>query len=154
MACLVRIRAMEANDINKVSSVCINAFSKSIANSLPKNGVLIFSKLASSEAFLKRMQDGNLILVAEYKGKVEGVIELIDGRHIAMFFVEPCLQNQGIGRKLLSTAISFSKVDTITVKASLPSVYVYKKFGFKSEGKINKSTDLVYQLMKLKLSHI
>ena len=72
------------------------------------------------------MQQDNVMLVAECDEEIVGVIELKQGRHVAMLFVAPEKQMKGIGRKLLSSALRYAKVGTVTVSASLPSVPAYK----------------------------
>lgn len=147
------IRKMEEKDIEAVSTVCLASFSKSIAGTLSDKGVSTFSEIAASSAFLKRMKEDNLMLVAECGGEIEGVIELREGRHVAMLFVEPEKQMKGIGKKLLLSALRYARVDTVTVSASLPSIPAYKKYGFECKGDIAESAGLVYQPMEIVLNH-
>ena len=148
----MNIKKMEEKDIKAVSAICIASFSKSVASTLSEEGVLTFAKIAASDAFLNRMHEDNLMLIAECDGKIEGVIELKEGRHIAMFFVKPEQQNRGIGRKLLSSALSYARAGTVTVSASLSSVPVYKKYGFECKGEIGEIAGLVYQPMEIELN--
>ncbi|VAW99026.1 hypothetical protein MNBD_GAMMA19-592, partial [hydrothermal vent metagenome] len=74
--------------------------------------------------------------------------------HVAMLFVESEYQKKGVGRKLLSSALSYARVDTVTVSASLSSVTVYKKYGFECKGDIAESTGLVYQPMEIELNRV
>ena len=83
---------------------------------------------------------------------VEGVIELKEGRHVAMLFIRPKSQKSGIGRKLLISALNHAKVETVTVSASLSSVAAYENYGFELSGEVAESAGLVYQPMKLKLN--
>jgi predicted N-acetyltransferase YhbS len=150
---LMYIRAMTKEDVEAVSSVCLASFSTSVADSLPQEGVLTFAKIASSVAFLKRMKEDNLMLIAECDSKIVGVIELKEGRHIAMLFVEPSEQMKGIGRKLLSSALSYAKVGTVTVSASLSSVPMYRKYGFVCKADIAEAMGLIYQPMERELNN-
>lgn len=136
-----------------MSSVCITSFTQSVTNSLAEEGVATFAKIAASDAFLKRMYEDNEMFIAELDGKIAGVIELKQGRHIAMLFVLPEKQNRGIGRKLFASALSHAKERTMTVNASLSSVPVYKKFGFECSAEISESEGLVYQPMAIALNH-
>lgn len=148
----MNIREMKEKDLEAVSTICIDSFSKSVAGTLSEEGVSTFAKIASSDAFLNRMKEDNLMLVAECNGRIEGVIELKEGRHIAMLFVEPEYQRKGVGWKLLSSALGYVKVDTVTVSASLSSVPVYKKYGFECKDDIAESAGLVYQPMEIELN--
>ncbi|WP_037072457.1 GNAT family N-acetyltransferase [Psychromonas arctica] len=143
---------MDEKDVEAVSAICIVSFLRSIADTLSKEGISTFSTIAASNAFLDRMKGDNLILVAEDDGKIEGVIELKEGRHVAMFFISPERQKKGIGRKLLSSVLNHAKVETVTVKASLSSVPAYEKYRFERKGETGESADLVYQPMELKLN--
>lgn len=148
----VKIREMEAKDLEAVSTICMDSFSKSVAGTLSEEGISTFSKIASSASFLNRMKEDNVILVAERHGRIEGVIELKEGRHIAMLFVEPENQKKGVGKKLLSAALSYARVETVTVSAALSSVPVYENCGFECKGDISESAGLVYQPMAIELN--
>lgn len=132
------IRKVEEKDVEAVSATCMASFLRSVAGTLSEEGISTFSNIAASSAFLDRMKGDNLMLVAEKDGKIEGVIELKEGRHVAM----------------LLTALNHAKVEAVTVSASLPyqsSVHAYEKYGFECKGETGKSAGLVYQAMVLKL---
>ncbi len=122
------------------------------AGTLSDEGISTFSNIAARDAFLDRMNSDNFMLIAENEGKVEGVIELKEGRHVAMLFIRPERQKSGIGRKLLLSALNHAKVETVTVSASLSSVPAYEKYGFECNGEVGESASLVYQPMELKLN--
>ncbi|WP_210798698.1 GNAT family N-acetyltransferase [Pseudoalteromonas ostreae] len=145
---------MEEKDIEAVSATCMASFLRSVADTLSEEGISTFSKIAASNAFLDRMKGDNLILVSEKNGKIEGVIELKEGRHVAMFFISPEQQKKGIGRELLSSALNHAKVETVTVSASLSSIPAYEKYGFECEGEAAESAGLVYQPMEIKLNKV
>jgi len=142
---------MEEKDVKAVSATCMASFLQSVADTLSQEGVSTFSNIAATNAFLDRMKGDNLILVADNNGKIEGVIELKEGRHVAMLFISIERQKKGIGRKLLSSALNYAKVETVTVSASLSSVPAYEKYGFKCKGEAGESAGLVYQPMEIKL---
>jgi GNAT superfamily N-acetyltransferase len=148
----VKVRKIEDKDIDAVSEICMASFSKSVVGTLSEDGALSFSKIAASEAFLSRMREDNVILVAESDEVIKGVIELKEGRHLAMLFIEPEHQSKGIGRKLLLAALGHARESTVTVSASLSSVPAYRKFGFKCKGGIGESAGLVYQPMEIELN--
>ncbi len=148
------VRKMEEKDLEAVSATCMASFLQSVAYTLSEEGVATFSKIAASDSFLERMKGDNLMLVAEDNGQIEGVIELKEGRHVAMLFISPDRQKEGIGRKLLSSAINYAKVETITVSASLSSVSAYEKYGFECKGEASESAGLVYQPMAIKINKV
>lgn len=143
------VRKVNEQDIEAVSAVCMASFMRSVAATLTEQGIATFSNIAARDSFLARMNDDNVMLVAEVDGNVEGVIELKEGRHIAMLFVNPERQKQGIGRALLSAALNEARADSVTVSASLTSVSAYQKYGFECRGETGESAGLVYQPMVL-----
>ena len=147
----MKIRKLEEKDLEAASAVCMNSFSNSVAGTLSAEGISTFSDIASSASFLDRMKKDNLILVAENHGRIEGVVELREGRHVAMLFVEPGHQRKGIGKKLLSSALRYARVGTVTVNASLSSVPAYRKYGFECKGGIAESAGIVFQPMAIEL---
>lgn len=145
------IRSMTADDAAAVSAVCMRSFSHSVANSLAAAGALTFATIASAEAFLKRLQEDNVILVATDETQIMGVVELRAGSHVSMFFVDPEYQKQGIGKQLLHTVLERAQTDDVTVNASLYSVPVYRKSGFECRGDVAEHAGLTYQPMVLHL---
>jgi len=148
----VNIRRFESKDAEAVSIICLDSFLKSVAGTLSDDGISTFSRIAASDSFRNRMKEDNVILVAENDKGVKGVIELKEGRHIAMLFIDPEHQKKGIGRKLLLSVLAHARCSTVTVSASLSSVPAYRKFGFKCMGDIGESAGLVYQPMAIELS--
>ncbi|BFM51322.1 GNAT family N-acetyltransferase [Marinomonas sp. THO17] len=148
----MNIRKIEESDVEAVSAICMASFSESVASSLSEEGISTFSKIAASDAFLQRTREDNLILVSESGGKILGIVELKEGRHIAMLFVSPEFQKKGIGRELLLSALSFARVDIVTVRASLSSVPAYIKYGFECKGEVGEAAGLVYQPMEIELN--
>lgn len=146
------IRKMEEKDLEAVSAICMDSFLQSVASTLSDEGITTFSNIAARDAFLDRMRGDNLMLVAENNENIEGVIELKEGRHVAMLFIRPESQKRGIGRKLLISALNHAKVETVTVRASLSSVTAYENYGFERSGEVGESAGLVYQPMELKFN--
>ncbi|MHA2940487.1 GNAT family N-acetyltransferase [Vibrio sp. RC27] len=94
---MIIVRKMEEKDLEAVSAICIDSFLQSVAGTLSDEGITTFSKIATRDAFLNRMEGDNLMLVAENDENIEGVIELKEGRHVAMLFIRPERQKSGIG---------------------------------------------------------
>jgi GNAT superfamily N-acetyltransferase len=59
-----------------------------------------------------------------------GVLATRGNSHIALFFVEPCFQRQGIGRALFFAARQACRSDTMTVNSSPYAVEIYQRLGF------------------------
>jgi len=148
----VRIRKLEKGDLEIVSSICMKAFMGSVAPSLSSEGVETFNNIASVDSFSNRMKEDNIILVFEEKEKIKGIIELREGHHLAMLFVDPDFQKQGVGKALISAVSPYIEVKKITVSASLNSVPAYLKYGFAYAGEPDEKSGLKYQPMELELN--
>lgn len=148
----MHIRKIEQQDLARVSSICMKAFMCSVAPSLSSEGIDTFRGIAAADSFFNRLKDGNSILVLEDSGEIQGVIELKEGRHVAMLFVDPKSQNKGIGSKLFSAVIAYARTDIVTVSASLNSVPAYLKYGFVCIGEPAEKSGLKYQPMEFKLN--
>ncbi|BCD85922.1 hypothetical protein PSm6_23290 [Pseudomonas solani] len=146
------IRKMEPADIDAVSTLCMAAFNASVAPTLPAQGIETFAKVAAAEAFLQRLQGDNLMLVYEDAGSLRGILELKEGRHLAMLFIDPEHQRQGIGQALVTAMTAHARVDPITVRASLTSVGAYLRYGFQCSGEPGEFAGLTYQPMELQVT--
>jgi GNAT superfamily N-acetyltransferase len=145
------IRKVEPADLARLSSICIDAFMGSVASTLTEEGIDTFKKIASVGSFANRMEADNEMLACEDGGEVIGIVELKEGRHIAMLFVDPCRQKQGVGRSLISAVLPCTRREILTVNASLTSVPAYLSYGFKCTGEAGELAGLKYQPMEMVL---
>ncbi len=67
---------------------------------------------------------------AYVEDQLVGVLATRGNSHIALFFVEPCFQRQGVGRALFSAAEQACHSDTMTVNSSPYAVEIYRRLGF------------------------
>jgi GNAT superfamily N-acetyltransferase len=145
------IRKVQPADLPRLSSLCIDAFMGSVASTLTEEGINTFKKIASVDGFANRMEADNKMLACEDGGEVIGVVELKEGRHIAMLFVDPCRQKTGVGRSLISAVLPYTRRAVLTVNASLTSVPAYLSYGFKCTGEAGELAGLKYQPMEMVL---
>ncbi|WP_019410123.1 GNAT family N-acetyltransferase [Pseudomonas psychrophila] len=145
------IRQLTLDDLPRASALCMDAFLLAVAPSLSDQGVETFSKVAAVQAFADRMQGDNLILVHASDGAINGLIELKEGRHVAMLFVAPDAQRKGIGMHLMNAVLEHARAEVLTVRASLSSVAAYESYGFVLSGQVGEFSGLVYQPMEKRL---
>lgn len=143
------IRPARPDDLAAISALCMAAFSDAVAPSLSAQGVATFTQVATADAFAERLQGDNHILVAERDGDIVGVIELKEGRHLAMLFVDPACQGQGIGHALLQAVLPQLRTPAMSVRASLNAVPAYQRYGFVIDGEVGEFNGLVYQPLSL-----
>lgn len=148
---MLTVRPLSPTDLHAANTVCISAFMASVAPTLAEEGINTFLAIAATEAFAARMAQDNLILIAERGEQAAGLIELKQGRHLAMLFVAPDQQRQGVGRQLLAAVLPHVRGELLTVSAALPSVSAYLDYGFECCGDIGQSAGLTYQPMQLHL---
>jgi predicted N-acetyltransferase YhbS len=146
------IRPARPDDLAAISAICMAAFSEAVAPSLSAQGVATFTQVAAADAFAERLQGDNHILVAERDGDIVGVIELKEGRHLAMLFVDPACQGQGIGHALLQAVLPQLRAPAMSVPASLNAVPTYQRYGFVIDGEVGEFNGLVYQPLSLAAS--
>lgn len=144
-----RIRPARPDDLAAISAICMAAFHEAVAPSLSAQGVATFTQVAAADAFAERLQGDNHILVAEQDGDIVGVIELKEGRHLAMLFVDPACQGQGIGHALLQAVLPQLRTPAMSVRASLNAVPTYQRYGFVIDGEVGEFNGLVYQPLSL-----
>ncbi|MEN5358003.1 GNAT family N-acetyltransferase [Stenotrophomonas sepilia] len=141
------IRPARVDDLPAISAVCLAAFTAAVAPSLSATGIATFGNVAAADAFGERLHGDNHILVAEQDDRIVGVVELKEGRHLAMLFVDPGCQGQGIGHALFEAVLPQVREPALTVRASLNAVPTYLRYGFVIDGEACEFNGLVYQQM-------
>lgn len=147
----MHIRKLTPDDLPHASTVCLDAFMQAVAPALSAQGIETFAKGAAPLAFAERMQGDNLILVCVVEGVIVGLVELKEGRHVAMLFIAPGWQRQGIGARLMRAALEHARAEIVTVRASLSSVPAYQRYGFNLAGQVGEFAGLTYQPMEMPL---
>lgn len=147
----MQIRKMTHDDLASANALCLASFTLAVAPSLSAQGVETFAKVAAQQAFAERMMGDNLMLVCVAEGALTGLIELKEGRHVAMLFVAPGWQRRGVGQRLMNAALEHARASVVTVSASLGSVAAYERYGFALAGDVGEFAGLVYQPMEKRL---
>lgn len=145
------IRTLHATDRHAASALCMRSFLRAVAPSLSAAGVHTFTAVASVDGFAQRSSQDNLQLCFVQDGVLRGVAELKHGRHVAMLFVDPDCQRQGVGEALLRALLAQARSEGVSVSASLPSVPFYARHGFACAGDVAESAGLVYQPMEMRV---
>ena len=148
----MQIRKMTQEDLPSANALCLEAFMLTVAPSLSAQGVETFGKVAAQKAFAERMVSDNLMLVCVAEGTLVGLIELKEGRHVAMLFVSPVWQRNGVGKRLVNAALEQARTNVVTVSASLSSVAAYERYGFALAGEVGELAGLIYQPMEKRLT--
>lgn len=147
------IRQMALEDTEAVCRTVVASFLEAVAVDLSEEGVATFLELAAPEAFAQRMTEDNSMYVYEEGGKIIGMVEVREGRHLAMLFVAPDQQSRGVGHELVQEALRHRRVESVTVSASLRSVSAYESYGFEVVGPEGEDQGLRYIPMKIEFNN-
>jgi GNAT superfamily N-acetyltransferase len=115
-----------------VSLLAREVFIQFVAAQYEAEGVEEFGRYESAEAFSQRQEPDHVSLVAERDGELIGMLQLRESSHVAMLFIRPSCQRQGIGRALLAAASALvgDPDRAFTVSASPNAVTAYERLGF------------------------
>lgn len=113
-----------------LSALAWRVFDRDVAPLYTAAGCEAFRQFASTDAMVGRAAD-NARWVALARGEIVGMLEVRDGTHVAMLFVDGDWQRRGISRRLLVAA--FGPVDgwpMLTVNSAPDAVGAYERLGF------------------------
>lgn len=107
-----------------------------------------FEELRISNQMLRYAKDLDNIWVYD-DGVVKGFIQ-IDGTEVKKLFVEPVLQGNSIGAKLLEYAISEKNVDHLwALEKNTRAITFYQRYGFRVTGDKKYEEDTTEYLVRM-----
>lgn len=143
------IRPMEPGEEEIVSDLVRRVFDLFVAPEYEPEGVEAFYRYIEPERLRERAAKDHDILLAFVDKALVGALELREGRHISLLFVDAMFQGRGIARALLEEAIALArrrnpKVEKITVNASPNSAFIYERLGFRATGPRQSREGIVF----------
>ena len=135
----IAYRTMRQGEEDDVCSLVTRVFKKFVASQYSLVGIEEFFKFADAYAMAARTKSSHFVLVAETNDDMVGMIEMRDGEHICLLFVDEHYHRQGIARELLKRALEIcvrnrTGKKTITVHSSPNAVEAYRHLGFQATG--------------------
>jgi predicted GNAT family N-acyltransferase len=132
-------RTMQPGEEKTACSLVSRVFNSFVAPQYSQEGVDEFLKFADPDAMAARTQANHLVIVAETNSDIVGMIEMRDGEHICLLFVDEAFQRRGIARELLRKALETCARNqpcqaAITVNSSPNAVEAYQRLGFQMTG--------------------
>ena len=133
-------RAMKASEEQQVCDVVVRVFTEFVAPLYSPAGVQEFLTYAADPGQLRsRLLSNHFVLVAELQGRIVGAIEVRNGDHVSLFFIDGEVQRKGIGQGLWHRALNaclagWPDLARITVHSSPNAVEAYERLGFEAEG--------------------
>ena len=140
----VQYRFMQPSEETEVCNLVISVFKEFIAHQYSHEGIREFLKYVQPELFLRRSQKNHFVLVATIQGKIVGMIEIRNNRHVSLLFVDKRFQQIGIGRELLRRSLEICQLEIslkrspslqeVSVNSSPNSIQTYERMGFRQKG--------------------
>jgi len=144
----ISIREARLEDLPAASRLTIAVFKQTVAPLFEPEGIRNFLAYAALDAWTERHRTGQRTWLALKGERVVGVVQVRDGSHVSLFFVERRQQRQGIGRALIMTAIKALGVNRLTVNSSPNSVDAYRRLGFEPVGPEDTKSGIRYTPME------
>lgn len=122
----MQISIIEPEHLAQALALVNRVFLQFEAPDYPPEGVATFQAFLHDEAAVSALT----FYGAFVDEQLVGVLATRGNSHIALFFVEPCFQRQGIGRALFFAARDACRTDVMTVHSSPYAVEIYRRLGF------------------------
>ena len=129
----LEIRDVTAADLVDVTALIVKVFAKYVGPGFAPAGVDNFLAFVEPAAISLRLAVKSFMLTARCRGQLVGVVEVSDGHHIALLFVNEAFHRRGIGRRLVEAALARCELlppGELTVNSSPYAVPVYGRLGF------------------------
>lgn len=131
----ISYRMLKPGEESAVASLVIDVFNEFVAPLFAEEGIEEFNRYTSAEDIAGRIDNGNMLLVAEAEDEIVGIIEVRENNHVGWLFVDKRFQRTGVGRHLLKRAVELCRqrdhtVNRIPVNSSPNAVAAYRRFGF------------------------
>ncbi len=137
----------------EISKLIRKVYDEFVAPDYSDEGNNFFYNWILPENIAERQENKRQLWTARYGGKIVGIIEMRDNTYVSLLFVDKKYHGIGIAKMLLKELIKESlKRDAynkkIFVHASLYSIDIYKKLGFKSTGDLKIENGILYLPME------
>jgi GNAT superfamily N-acetyltransferase len=134
---MILIRSIIAGEEPNAVALVKRVFDLFEAPEYSEEGIQEFYGYITADGMKSRQSQDHIVFVAEENGQIIGVIEIRNGDHICLLFVDPSFHNRGIAKKLFENVVTFlaNKAllkEEITVNSSPFAVPIYHKLGFNS----------------------
>jgi GNAT superfamily N-acetyltransferase len=135
-------------ELPAISAFVQQVYTTSVAPYESTAGQATFARYTDATAIATRAGT-NDVWVAEMAGTLVGALEVCDETHVALLFVDPAFQRQGIGRGLLTAALGKPECwPALTVNSTPRAVGAYARLGFQLWGGEVEQNGLRFQPMR------
>jgi predicted GNAT family N-acyltransferase len=127
----ILFREAQPQEVQAITELVLRVFDKYVGCGYSEEGRAVFRIYCDPSAMATRLRQGNSFCqVAVLKQKIIGMIEVRDGNHIALLFVDDRYHKNGIAKNLINVALKKAKATDIEVNSSPFAVNIYKRMGF------------------------
>ena len=152
-------RFMRRGEEERVCALVGRVFNEFVAPDYSPEGVEEFFKFAAPAALRNRDGDTHIVLLAEEKTELAGVLEARDCKHISLLFVEKGFHRKGIAKELLRLAIRECRkrlpdLRSVTVNSSPFAIPAYRKMGFLETGPSREVNGIIFVPMVCALDEL
>lgn len=122
----MKIRKLETGERAAAMELVWRVFQRFEAPEYSLEGVQTFRAYITDPAAVSA-----LTVYGAFAGEtVIGVLAILEGTHISLFFVDPAWHRKGVGKTLFRCFLEDSRAGEITVNSSPYAVEVYRHLGF------------------------
>ena len=141
-------RLATAAELPAVAAFVQRVYAHTVAPHESPAGRATFLRWAEASAMATRATT-HVTWLAELDGALVGVLEVRDGTHVSLLFVDPARQRRGIARGLLAASLGTPDAwPTLTVNSAPGAVEAYARLGFAAEGPIVEQGGMRFQPMR------
>ncbi len=115
-------------------------------------GLKVFNDFIEEYNFIERNKTNSVAFYAKYNEAIIGMVEMRDNNHICLLFVDKHYHGKGVARKLMQEVTQLARLNKskqIDVNASLYSVAIYEKLGFRKTEEIKEVNGIKFYPMVL-----
>lgn len=142
-------REAQPEEIQAITDLVLEVFDKYVGPGFSPEGQSVFRMYCQPNAMSTRLMEGtSFCLVATIEEKIVGIIEIRNGNHIALLFVDDHYHKNGIAKNLVALAIEKANVTEIDVHASQYAVNIYASMGFQPLDKEQERDGIRFTPMK------
>ena len=150
----IEVRPLGPKDAMPAIELVNRVFNEFVAPDFTAEGIVSFGKWAQPAALAERVRSGHVCFVAVENGSLVGLIELMPPNKIAMLFVDPRVQGEGVGKRLLEESLDHFRsldhdLESVQVHASPYAVSFYRHLGFEETGPEQEEDGIRFTPMSL-----
>ena len=157
MSLLLNMRPLNPGDEVEVCNLVARCFNEFIAPGFAEEGVEEFFRYVNPRALNRRSMSGHHVILAEADGRLAGMVEVKELRHLSMLYVDKGFHRKGIASELVTLALDHIKSNSptpkeVTVHSSVYGRPFYESMGFRKTEEEKTILGILHVPMSLILS--